>query len=162
MVPFAVACVLPVSPSFEDPPASPNFAPTLVDSDPPAGSIVQPGLTLQVTITDANPRDTLYVRWVSDYPLATADSRVLTDVRTFAPSSDGKVHATRVTYQTDCAALAPGLTVHRIEVIVADRPLKKPDDPSLSDSANYRFEVVDAPNDSSTHVITAAWLLVGC
>jgi hypothetical protein len=102
------------------------------------------------------------VRWVSDYPLATADSRVLSDVRTIAPSPDGTVHVTPISYRTDCTALAPGLTVHRIEIIVADRPLKKPDDPSLVDSANLRFEIVDAPNDSSTHVITAAWLLVGC
>jgi hypothetical protein len=155
------ACVVPLGPSFEDPPASPNFAPTISDSDPHVGSIAAHGLALNVTVTDANVRDTLYVRWVSDYPLATADSRILTDVKTIPPSPDGKQHFTVVSYQTDCAALAPGLTTHRIEVIVADRPLKKPDDVTIPPSArNLRFEVVDA--DDGVHVTTASWILIGC
>lgn len=158
----SLGCVVPVAPSFEDPPASPNFPPVISDSDPHLGSIVPHGLALNVTVTDANVRDTLYVRWVSDYPLATADSRVLTDVKTVAPSPDGKQHFTVLSYQTDCAALAPGLTTHRIEVIVSDRPLKKPDDPSIdSSSFNLRFEAVDA-GDRSLHVTTASWVLIGC
>jgi len=159
---MSLGCVVPVAPSFEDPPASPNFPPVISNSDPRLGSIVPHGLRLSVTVTDANVRDTLYVRWVSDYPLATADSRVLTDVKPFGPSTEGKQNYVSDSYQTDCAALAPGLTTHRIEVIVSDRPLKKPDDPSIdSTSFNFRFEAVDA-DDRSLHVTTASWVLIGC
>ena len=69
----AGGCVVPVEPHFQDPPQAPNYYPYLSNADPIAQTAVTvqpaPGmLVFNVQVGDQNLDDTLYVRWVSDYP----------------------------------------------------------------------------------------------
>lgn len=119
------ACVVPVAPTFQDPPAGlPNIAPYLVSVVPDLGTFV-PVITqdFQVTVTDQNVGDDLYYVWAIDYPpFNSAVTR----------TSPGEVHhlqnGTQLSAPLSLAvtcALAPVATiaVHRLEFIVADRPL---------------------------------------
>ena len=123
------ACVVPVAPNFQDPPGGlPNIAPYLLSVVPDLGTFV-PVITqdFQVTVTDQNVGDDLYYVWAIDYPpfnnavTRTSPGKVLhlqTGVQLSAPLS----------LAVTCAlAPVPTIAVHRLEFIVADRPL----DPSM-------------------------------
>src|SRR5215471_15875644 len=82
LVPPMSACILPVAPEFQDPPASENFGPVITDSSPALGSVVTkvggaPLPPFRVTITDPNLGDNLHVRWLADYPPRSNNTRTL-------------------------------------------------------------------------------------
>jgi hypothetical protein len=119
------ACILPLAPEFQDPPAAQNYPPVIVDSDPPLGSVVTT-TKFTVIVRELNLGDDLYVRWVADYPPYSADkTRPLNDLMTqIAHPVDMATDFDLPPVTVDCVldALDPQITMHQIMVIVADRP----------------------------------------
>jgi hypothetical protein len=131
-------CVLPLAPSFDDPPAERNYAPTLAQSLPPQGIA---GLgPLSVTVSDPNVGDSLVVRWIADFPPYNSDrTRILLE-QDISSSADGRpLYATRETPSLNCFYLAPGNS-HPVMALVADRPF---------------FTRAEAPNLSDAELLTA-------
>jgi hypothetical protein len=123
------ACVLPIAPEFQDPPTAQNYAPIILDSDPPQGSAVM-SATFTVVVTDPNVADDLYVRWIIDYPPDSANTRVLVSSLKIAHSVDGRPLNQPVTVTIDCVlgGLAK-IAQHQVLVVVADRPFLPPQPP---------------------------------
>ena len=126
------ACVLPLAPEFQDPATSQNTPPIIRLSDPPLGEIVAgmttPTQSFSVTVTDQNGGDTLYVRWMADYPPYSSEvTRLLVD-HTILPSPDGTPLVTDDAIMVNCALsnLSPTVARHQVFVIVADRPFEDP------------------------------------
>jgi hypothetical protein len=124
---FQSACVLPLAPEFEDPPAAQNFAPLIVDSFPVNGAVVSTPM-FRVTVDDPNVADVLYVRWIADFPPFNDSSRRLGDDVKLPPPATGMFRPD-VVLNVDCTlhALARTTTTHQIMVVVADRPFRPPD-----------------------------------
>jgi hypothetical protein len=111
-------CVLPVGPEFQDPPATQNFAPIILDSVPALGArVTSPDFT--VTVQDPNVGDDLFVRFVADYPPLSGNTRFLLD-QMIPHTANGTLLATDVSVTVGCNAVAP-LPSHQVTVIVADR-----------------------------------------
>jgi hypothetical protein len=124
------ACILPLAPEFQDPPAAQNYPPVIVDSDPPIGEVVTT-TTFSVIVRELNLGDDLYVRWVADYPPYAADkTRTLNDPNTKVPHPvDMATDFDLPSVTVDCVLneLNPQITMHQIMVIVADRPFVSTD-----------------------------------
>jgi len=125
------ACVLPIAPEFQDPPASENYAPVFIDTNPQAGQIVtaSPVAKFTVVVEDPNVGDDLQVRWIADYPPITDSTSVM--ATTPVPHAAGAtVSSHEVSIEPNCAlhhlARIPS---HQIAVIVADRPFLDPGTP---------------------------------
>jgi len=145
LVPHISACVLPIAPDFQDPPASENFAPIITDSSPALGSIVTAigGVlpTFRVTISDPNLGDDLHVRWLADYPMYSVNTRTLVNDFLVPHSTNGQPLKQDVSVTNlDCVTynLAP-IAQHQLMVMVADRPFTNPI------PQNHNFASVDAP-----------------
>jgi hypothetical protein len=145
------ACVVPLAPSFQDPPGEPNVAPYIVSSaNQDFGTFFQippAGLPVAVTVSDQNAGDDLHYRWVIDYPpFSTTNTRPQTDVTIMAPV----VIAQPLSFVVSCALNpAPNLAVHQLELIVADRPFDKTNtkvldavtEDGLVAHANWTFQI---------------------
>ncbi len=152
---LASSCVVPLAPEFQDPPKVPNYPPYFVDSFPFFGVQITAPETFEVTVADPNPQDTLYVRWVSDYPGFTQASVLLRTEESIRP---GVVkYGTAGPPEPDgsegpaCAKFSSG-TEHRLVVIVSDSEFLPPE---LADNRDYRFNAV--PPTSRTRPIMAGW-----
>lgn len=117
------ACVVPIGPQFQDPPAAQNFAPTITDSFPPNGEIVMTK-NFRVTVSDPNLADFLHVRWIADYPPYGPNSRLLAapDLPNSATATTPLRQETSITVDCLSSNLSLGLMQHQIMVIIADRP----------------------------------------
>jgi len=118
-------CVLPVGPRFEDPPPQENVPPFITSSDPPQGEdvpAVNRTATFSVGFTDLNA-DTVYVRWVTEYPPFSASSHLLQDLPPVASVNGQPTEATK-SQDVNCfnAALALNTTSHKVTVFVSDQP----------------------------------------
>jgi hypothetical protein len=137
-------CVIPFGPDFQDPPEGTNSPPEILTSTPALGAVVtvaSPKTSAQfsVTITDHNAGDTLFVRWLANYPdYVRGTTLKLEGPRDqYPPSTDGHPWVQQVVNTIDCLDVAPdGLPQHRISFAVADRafldqdfkqPLQVPD-----------------------------------
>jgi hypothetical protein len=123
------ACVLPIAPEFEDPPAAQNFAPQIVDTVPINGSPVST-TTFRVVFTDPNIADTLWVRWIADFPPHTTNSRLLIE-RQFPPSQTqtGVPLPQEDEFTVGCVTHSLAKTAqHQIMAIVADRQFRSPEE----------------------------------
>jgi hypothetical protein len=150
-------CVVPVAPEFQDPPASQNYAPYILDSDPALGAIATAttttDVTFNVTVSDPNVGDALTVRWILDYPPYSANTRAQQD-ETLAPATDGQVHErTLPPFRPDCvlSSLAK-IPSHQVMVVVSDRgflPVENPGAPST--------DLTRIPDDG--HKVTGTWTL---
>jgi len=137
------ACVLPIAPEFQDPPASPNYAPRIITTIPPQGSIVtgsaSASTTFTATVTDPNLGDRmLHTRWLADFPPQGPNTRTLTlniDVSNLATGTD-------VTQTVSCQSLLAPVPEHPITVIVADRPFDdtKTDLTALADPTGFTVQ----------------------
>ncbi|HVR63445.1 MAG TPA: hypothetical protein VMU50_16205 [Polyangia bacterium] len=152
-------CVVPVGPQFQDPPAAQNFAPTITDSSPVDGYIVftktdpNASATFRVTFSDPNLSDTLYVRWLADYPPFSANSRILSSPAPLAPSQTATTpqkQETSVTVDCNVSNLALTLTQHQIMVIIADRDF-------LTNNQTQDHRLTALPEDAG--YVEAHWML---
>jgi hypothetical protein len=120
------ACVLPIAPEFQDPPASQNYAPVITDSEPAIGSRVvgTPGAltTFSVTVSDPNLGDDLHVRWIVDFPPFTTNTRVLQEDFPVPHTQNGTQQQTTAPQRIGCAeSTLSVLPSHQVMAIVADR-----------------------------------------
>src|SRR5882724_1117584 len=88
------ACVLPIAPEFQDPPASENYAPVFIDTIPPAGQVVtaSPVAAFTIIVEDPNVGDDLFVRWIADFPPLT-DNTIVMETRMAPPGGASQVSA---------------------------------------------------------------------
>jgi hypothetical protein len=121
------ACVLPISPEFQDPPAAANFSPVILSATPDIGSIVtatSPSAVpmFQVFVSDPNLGDDLHVRWIADFPPFTPNTRVMLSDFPIPHRSDGKPIADSSEVVPNCLVnnLAK-IPQHQIMAVVADR-----------------------------------------
>jgi hypothetical protein len=123
---WACACVVPLSPQFEDPTG--NYPPYVVSSTPTAGAEIPASPdTIEVTLGDPNLEDVLVARWLIDYPPYDASiSRLALEVR-LPPS--GAVNRQPISFALSCLddQIAAGLLSHRVTLSVADRPFLPPE-----------------------------------
>ena len=123
MTPFG--CVLPLAPTFDNPPEPQNYPPQITMMEPPAVFIV-PG-DLAVTVTDPNVGDDLYLRWIAEYPPYSPNSHLLRDDTKIPHSADGsQLLETRPFTNLSCLSLTQGLIYHPVTALVTDRPFPDP------------------------------------
>jgi hypothetical protein len=125
-------CVVPVAPTWSDPDR--NYPPSIASADPPVGTILGRGIDggppttveVKVELADQNVGDNLYLRWIIDYPPASADTSVL---ETIKPGGDAIVRTADI-FAPDCRAdhLSRTVSEHRLLLAVSDRPFAS-DDP---------------------------------
>jgi hypothetical protein len=116
-------CVIPVGPQFQDPLAAQNYAPRITDVKP-AGTVTS-NTHFEVTVTDPNVGDSLFVRWIANYPDLQASSTTLKD-QIFSPHADGSPLSEQASLDVDCDDLASASAEnsvgrHQIRIVVADR-----------------------------------------
>lgn len=121
LLPFALlasvsqmsACIIPVAPSFQDPPSTPDSPPYLSNFSPknfndivtvpvPAGQV------FSATVSDPDVSDPLNVRWVVDYPPFTNATR-LGNQTTISPGPNGQPINQTVSQTVDCNLINPAV-----------------------------------------------------
>jgi hypothetical protein len=145
------ACVLPIGPQFQDPPATANVAPEIFNADPPLGSVVTVPRFL-VTVSDPNLGDDLLVRFIADFPPYTSNTKVLKE--TPVPHrADGTPLRQDVPVEPNCLlnSLAK-IPQHQIMVVVSDRGFADPVDP-----LSKQIDLTRIPDDGRK--IVASWTL---
>jgi hypothetical protein len=152
---WGAGCVVPVGPQFQDPLAAPNYAPRITYTNPPEGAWPS-GRTFQITVTDSNVGDTLFVRWIAEYPDYQDGTRTLQN-DTLPPPADPTQtprQAMPMTFECDQDnPAANGLIAHQILVVVADQPFanidsRRPDlveEPGLTDRASWTLNYTCPP-----------------
>ncbi len=113
------ACVLPIAPEFQDPPTSANYAPYFQTVMPDLGSeITQP--SFDVVVTDPNIGDSLYARWIVDYPPYGDNTRLFNQPKV-APNPDGTPLLHDYVFKPTCVLNLAKIARHQIMLVVADR-----------------------------------------
>jgi hypothetical protein len=129
----ATGCVIPLAPEFEE---EKNAAPELISVTPAAGTIVaKPDRGFNVTIEDLNQTDTLYVRWLIDYPPYDALTSRIDRSPDQAPVGAGMPNRHKLpTFTPSCLfhQISPTLDEHRLMLVVADRPFLDPESGMVS------------------------------
>ncbi|HVV16666.1 MAG TPA: hypothetical protein VHH90_05620 [Polyangia bacterium] len=117
------ACVIPVAPDFQDPLAAANSPPAIIGSEPLFNSVVSiaPSLQFRISVIDPNVNDSLYARWVIDYPPFQPATFTIADQQ-FQPPATGAVHSETPTLPLKCSSGFGAVTTpQRLAVYVADR-----------------------------------------
>ncbi len=122
--PFA-ACVAPVGPEWSDPPG--NYPPTIASAVPPVGSLLgqdsdggPASLVVQVDLADQNTGDTLYIRWIVDYPPWTPGLSGIA-LKDSKPGGGSVLRSTEI-FSLSCADVSHVISNHRLMLAVSDRP----------------------------------------
>ena len=116
------ACVIPAGPEFQDPPGVPNAPPYVVAVSPIAGLTIASNDTFfSVTPGDINLADTIYVKWITEYPpdLTNLTKDLSTDEIT--PSADGSPTRRASIFVPSCTRVNPLVTTHQIMAAISDR-----------------------------------------
>jgi hypothetical protein len=147
------ACVIPVAPQFDDP--EENFPPFVSSSDPGVGETFTPGQDedggarfITVTLGDHNLGDSLFLRWLLDYPGANPEGGQLVMVATLPPTK--KTDRSPDRYAPSCSSRGS----HTLVLSVSDR--------KFLDTGNGESVSPDAPRDSyrkGANRMRAVWIL---
>ena len=112
------ACIIPVGPDFRDPDGVANTPPFIISASPIEGTST-PTALFEITPSDVNVRDTLFLRWVIDYPPVEGGTRIAqSDV--VQPSQDGSQLTQRKSWTFSCFNVRTPAP-HRVGVFVSDR-----------------------------------------
>lgn len=129
LLPFVVsplfACVIPAGPEFQDPPGVPNAPPYVVAVSPERLTTVvgnENEVTFSVTPGDVNLDDTIYVKWVTEYPPYSATLTRDQGWQKVPPSGDGNPTRSAVTFMPGCTQVNQLVTTHIIMAAISDRP----------------------------------------
>jgi hypothetical protein len=117
------ACVIPAGPQFQDPPGIPDSAPFFVSTNPAIGDQVTSPF-FEVTASDPNVGDDLFIRWLADFPASvpdTARTLVNGNENPFPHATDGSPLRAQSSITVSCLFLDARVNPHRIMVIVADQ-----------------------------------------
>ena len=119
-------CVVPAGPEWVDPQT--NVPPSIVSAYPPVGSVLandsEAGTqaSVQVNLADQNSADTLYVRWIIDYPpYVDGTSRIAFPQRLLG----GSVERIPIAFAPSCSDIVHDLASHRLLLAVSDRDFAK-------------------------------------
>jgi hypothetical protein len=122
-------CVLPIAPDFEP---EKNEQPILINANPASGRIVlDQNARFDVEVGDPNSADTLYARWLIDYP---PYNDQITPKPVEVPSHPGQPagqpNRFPISFQPRCPdhMISPALSRHRLMLVVSDRPFIDEDD----------------------------------
>jgi hypothetical protein len=123
---------LPLAPEFQ---AVENAQPFVVRADPPIGSDVQTEeMVFVVTARDPDRKDTLYARWLIDYPRFEAPvSRKAREDISPAPADPSVPNERTLRFLPECGphAISNTTTQHRLLLVISDRPFIEEDDQRL-------------------------------
>jgi hypothetical protein len=127
---IAPGCVIPVAPQFEDP--EENYPPFVLSSDPSEGSRISPSEVLnrpiKVIIGDQNLGDTLFARWIYDYP--GRDPNITRFGAQEQIARTGSIPRGAIQLQPSCLMhdIARGPLQHTLTLSVSDRPFLDSED----------------------------------
>jgi hypothetical protein len=158
-------CVIPLAPEFESPET--NYPPFIYSATPAigaeltfGGTALTPGTSaeasreIRVEIGDPNLGDTLYVRWIYDYPPYDEESTRLVEYPEVAPSNGGTgfVRLPAIRFTPSCAkhSIARGTSQHRLTLAVADRAFITPEQAQ----ADFRLDDI-----KEGYPVRATWIL---
>lgn len=121
--------MIPVGPDFQDPVGSREYAPVVNELTPAFGSLVTVSFDLSPQITviasDLNSGDSLYWEWVLDYPpYVQGTTRNIGSGMAGPPTSGPQVQTIPQPVTCGDGPNPNGPTLHQLQVIVCDRPLK--------------------------------------
>ena len=145
---LVVGCVIPIAPEFEVPEG--NLSPYIVTAEPRENAFVAEDQEIAVVVGDPNLADTLYYRWVFNYPPFTLPASRWSVEDTIPAALGGSpVRNTTIRIRPACFRdLVPGSDQHRAMLVVSDRPfVEDPDD------AQHPFDQVPA----GAFVVRASW-----
>ena len=117
------ACIIPAGPEFQDPPGVPDSPPFLYMASPDEGTtVVSATATFSVTPGDYNLGDTIYVKWISDFP-PFVPNNVTREQNTdkLPPSADGNPIRNAATFPATCLKVDANASTHRITAAISDR-----------------------------------------
>jgi hypothetical protein len=123
---------LPFGPDFEP---EKNQPPSLINANPAPGRIVlDQNAHFDVEVLDPNATDTLYARWLIDYPPFNdqiTPKPVEWPPHPPDPMTPGADNRFALSFQPRCEQMiSPALSRHRLMLVVSDRPfLDEDDDP---------------------------------
>lgn len=146
---LAPGCVVPLAPEFEDPPKAGNSPPYLVKSVPLPETSQMADVDFYVTVMDPNPRDRLYVRWVSDYPPYQQSTSKLLESREITSSPMGSSVMYQVPTNCENFKSIPN-PPHRLVVIISDRPFVNPD---IAENSEFRYNATE----TKTNPLMVGW-----
>jgi hypothetical protein len=140
------ACIIPLGPEFRDPPGSPNASP-IISSPRPEIGWVSTQSTFEISVEDPNVEDTLYLRWIVDYPPFTLGTTVVLPIERIDPALDGRPRPEPELRNKTfaCVGVRP-LPTHQIMVIVSDREF-----------LTGEFVVAAVPEGARTATATWTW-----
>lgn len=132
-------CVIPVAPEFENPEV--NYPPYVVYSDPAEGTVMaQQNVEIRVRLGDPNLGDSLFIRWIFDYPKYDEILTRLVLVNPLPTAEGGAIEREEISFTPSCILhnIARGVSQHQLTLSVADREFVKPEqaDP------DYRLDTV--------------------
>lgn len=143
------ACVIPVRPEFDDP--VPNAAPFIQQANPPELATVTavPGqnTTFSVVVGDQDLGDTLYLRWIIDYPPYDQTITRHFEVTAGRAEANNPIRGPQ-RFAPNCFqhSIAPGKRQHKIMLLVADREFAS-------------FEDLEALTEKDGRLVKIGWLL---
>ncbi len=156
------ACIIPVAPNFQDPPSVPTSGPPSLSGFSPKnfGELVTvpvpAGQLFSANVTDLDPKATLRIRWIVDYP-PYSDATKLVEQSPISPGADGQTINQLITTGTpvDCSWINQPLTSsHQLELVVADSDFLDSSNPNLP--ADRKLDSARDPNG----VAYAFWPIV--
>jgi hypothetical protein len=106
----------------------------MVRADPLEGSeVMSEDATFEVTIRDPNPSDTIYARWLVDYPRFDAQvSRMAREDISPPPADRNLPNERLLRFKPECDTHVSRVgTQHRLMLVVSDRPFIEETDPRL-------------------------------
>jgi len=160
LLPFVgSSCVVPLEPSFSDPAS--NYPPYIISANPVQTSVLslanEPSSVSQIMVQvgDQNVDDSLYVRWLLDYPEASngTESKIALEA-ILPPTGQAERHPIRYTPSCTDDHLSEQ-PIHRISMVVADRPYALPE----ALPQDKKWSTAKTPG----FILESSWvLLTGC
>ncbi|HEY0705652.1 MAG TPA: hypothetical protein VGG33_02590 [Polyangia bacterium] len=148
---LATGCVLPIAPEFVE---ERNLSPFVADVRPAIGTVVTDlNARFDVTVEDPNSNDTLFVRWLIDYPPYSAELSRSQPLQPLPSQGPGLPNRHAIAFQPSCQLhmLSPTLTRHQLMVVISDRPFVEPS----PDATGPTRRLDDTPADALA--IRLAW-----
>jgi hypothetical protein len=149
------ACVIPLAPEFQDP--EDNYPPFVLSADPPEGTRISPAEVdrpIKITLGDQNLSDTLFARWIYDYPVR--DPALTRFGQEDEIARSGTVTRRTIQLEPSCLRhnIARGPLQHRLTLSVSDRPFLDPD----KGETVSPLAPLDSPRDGA-HRVRITWVL---
>jgi len=116
------ACIIPAGPEFQDPPGEPDSPPFLWAALPDEGTtVVSATAMFSVTPGDYNLGDTLFVKWISDFPPFVGNNVTRQQETDVLPPSPGNPIRDAATFLPNCFQVNTASSTHRITAAISDR-----------------------------------------